>query len=933
MPPDPKPIQSKPRSQKRPRCRRLPTRLFVSLVGGLVLSAAAPAAAAPPKSVLVLASESLEMPSVSAMVRDISAAVKAASGEPVNVFTESLERSRFPGDDQRLVALLRQRYGIDRPSVIVAICEPAVKFVLRYRDLLFQDIPLLYAFVDERMVHDWGPLAATSGVALKTDYLDLTDVAFRLHPAARSLVVAGGVSEFDLGWQESFRRVAPHLEGRATVTYFTDRTLPELLGGLASLPDDALILYLSMSRDRAGAVFTPRDVLDMIRRVSRVPIYAPSSSYLSHGSVGGTVMDLEAHGRAVGRMAARVLAGASPSGMKPEYTAGKQLFDWRELDRFGISEGALPAGSEVLNRQTEWTINKGWIGAVLVLVAAQTVLIAALVAQRRKRAALQRSLDDRLEFGTLLSEVSTALSAVPLRGLDATIRSVLERIRQHAGADVVAILDTSAGPLVHLAVDPSGLGGQALAAACALVGSPLGALKLASFQPLAFGSLDDVPRDAGAERSFLAEAGVRSLAMVRLEVGRRALGVLCCLSRTRETGWPAERQQQLRALAEVIANALQRQQTADAVAHSDRLRGSILSSIAAQIAVLDRSGVIIAVNDAWTAFGRVNGVGDEASISPGVNYLDVCRRAAAEGFPGAGDALSGVEAVCDGRSGEFEHEYQCQGRGAGRWFAMKVVPLKRTEGGAVVTHREVTSEKRQDIALRDVTGRLITAQEDERRRVARELHDDLQQRLALLAIELDGMALGRPLGGHEDPASHARRLWTRTNEISSEIHRISHRLLPLKLETLGLLSAIDGYCREVTEQGVPTVFAHSGVPASVPGDVALCLFRVIQEALRNVVKHSGALEARVSLIGSDGSLQLMVADGGCGFDVDTAIASGGLGLVSMRERLRLLGGDLRIQSTAGAGTRIDVSVPLGNAGASASPAAASTVGTAERESR
>ncbi len=551
------------------------------------------------------------------------------------------------------------------------------------------------------------------------------------------------------------------------------------------------------------------------------------------------------------------------------------------------------------------------------------------------------------------------------------------------------------------------------------------------------GSLDDLPGDSHAERALLAEAGMQSLAMLPMEVGGQLLGILSCLSISRRTPWPAEMHQQLRTLAEVLANALERQQTAAAVSESDRLKGAILSSMSAQITVLDRQGTIIAVNDAWTEFGRANGVRDETTISPGANYLEVCRRAAADERSDAREVLEGIQAVCDARRNVFEHQYQCDGPDAQRWFDMKVLPLRRPEGGAVVTHRDTTAERRHELALREserrfrllgdalpvgvwmtdldgrciyvnrtwtewtgrpmelelgegwvdrvhardrarvlcafrealaarrgfasefrlqqrdgtyrwvvnhgrprcdekgevlgyvggcvdlterleaqarlreLSGRLINAQEEERRRIARELHDDLQQRLALLAIELEGAALGRPLSGHEDWATQARRFWTRTNEISSEVHRISHRLLPLKLETLGLLTTVESYCREVTQQGVRVTFTHCDVPTSVPDDVALTVFRVVQESLRNVVKHSGASETRVQLSGRNGGLHLVIADSGCGFDPKLAAAGGGLGLFSMRERLGLVGGEITIESAVGSGTRIDAKVPLG----------------------
>ncbi len=416
------------------------------LAAGLVVLAAAPASAAQPKTVLILISESMEMPAGLAVVREVVAALRT-SGGAVNAYAESLERSRFPGDDQRLLALFRQRYSVPKPDLVVAICEPAVQFVLKHRDEPFlRDVPLLYGFVDQRMALAFGSPPATAGVALDSDLLEFTDLALKLHPTTRRVVVVGGVADFDRGWQASFQRIAPQLESRGAIRYLTEGSLPELLGELATLPDDSLIVYLSMSRDRDGSVFVPRDVLDLVHRVSRVPVYGPSSTYVGRGAVGGPVMDIEAHGRELGAMAARILAGAAPSSLKPGVTKPRMIFDAGELSRFGISEASLPNGAEVLYRQNEWSIHRGWIVAVFALLSAQTALIVTLVVQRRKRTALQQSLDSRLGFGTLLSDVSTALNAVPLRSLDGTIRSALERTRYYFDVDSVAILDASTRP-------------------------------------------------------------------------------------------------------------------------------------------------------------------------------------------------------------------------------------------------------------------------------------------------------------------------------------------------------------------------------------------------------------------------------------------------------------------------------------------------------
>jgi PAS domain S-box-containing protein len=228
---------------------------------------------------------------------------------------------------------------------------------------------------------------------------------------------------------------------------------------------------------------------------------------------------------------------------------------------------------------------------------------------------------------------------------------------------------------------------------------------------------------------------------------------------------------------------------------------------------------------------------------------------------------------------------------------------------------DVTERKLAEEALSSVSRRLIEAQEQERARIARELHDDLSQRMALLQIGLEQFE--QDTGSLSFQArQQLHKIAEVTTEISSVIHNLSHRLHPSKLDTLGLVVSLGGLCREFSEQHrLHVQFVHHDVPGQIPQDVTLCLFRIAQEALQNVVKHSGTAEAEVELSGHGDRIDLCISDGGVGFDPESAKGAGGLGLVSMRERLRLVGGNFVIESESSHGTRIRVRVPLTATGA------------------
>lgn len=209
--------------------------------------------------------------------------------------------------------------------------------------------------------------------------------------------------------------------------------------------------------------------------------------------------------------------------------------------------------------------------------------------------------------------------------------------------------------------------------------------------------------------------------------------------------------------------------------------------------------------------------------------------------------------------------------------------------------------------IRDLAGRLITAQEAERKRIARDLHDDLSQKLALLSINIGRLQLGALPGN--DLTGHTRRLSEQIGEVVEDVHRLSHQLHPPRLETWGLAAAVAAVCRDVSAQGrLKVEFEHRDVPERIHPDVVLCLYRIVQEGLDNVAQHSRRQEAHVRLLGEGPVLDLSIIDSGVGFVVDGA-GRAGMGLISMQERVSLVGGSIVIHSAPGSGTCIVARVP------------------------
>jgi signal transduction histidine kinase len=226
---------------------------------------------------------------------------------------------------------------------------------------------------------------------------------------------------------------------------------------------------------------------------------------------------------------------------------------------------------------------------------------------------------------------------------------------------------------------------------------------------------------------------------------------------------------------------------------------------------------------------------------------------------------------------------------------------------------DISKRKESEREHMELSGCLINAQEQERPRLAREIHDDFNQRLALLQIELRNLAEA----GQDSPIAvpnRARDLQQIVGEINSDLHALSHRLYSPRLHVLGLAHSISLLCTDVSKQhGIQINFSRFDVPESIPSEAILCLFRIAQEGLLNVTKHSRASTAEVRLNGSAEVISLTLSDNGVGFDSSGTSLTDGIGIRSMRERARMVGGAFEVSSRAMHGTQITVTIPLKSA--------------------
>lgn len=258
--------------------------------------------------------------------------------------------------------------------------------------------------------------------------------------------------------------------------------------------------------------------------------------------------------------------------------------------------------------------------------------------------------------------------------------------------------------------------------------------------------------------------------------------------------------------------------------------------------------------------------------------------------------------------------------GSRRVIAWSVIVRRGADGvvrqvictGIDITQRKLDADalRRSEDQLRRLTANLLTAQEEERKRVARELHDDVNQRMAMLANEVSTLEQTPPRSARI-LREQLRSLCGRVNQLSDDLRNTAHRLHPSALEHFGVVPAIESHCSDFTKlHRIQVKFTHLRVPESIPLEVTLCLYRVTQECLNNVAKHSGASEAAVAIKKKEGDIFLLITDNGKGFDPGLVGSQEGLGIVGIRERVRLVDGTVSIHSHPGHGTQIEVRVPL-----------------------
>lgn len=835
----------------------------------------------------------------------LKASLRAHVSAPVNFYVEYLDSTLFNDNAYRnsLIETVCRAHATARLDLVIAGGYPALSFALDYRERRFPGVPIVFVAVDPSRLQGRRIWTGVTGLTSKADVAGSLELALRFHPDTRNVVLLAGVSEFETYWNDRFRKELRLHHNNLNLIEVIGLPPRAALRQISTLPLHTIIFAQIASQDSIDSELRVFDLLSAVGQ--RFPTYSVFNYCFDHGCVGGFYPDQEEDGRRAGAIAARVLSGESPLGIPMQNgTVTRPMVDWRELRYWRIPESSLPAATIVLYRPDPfWQRHKWAIEMASVFVLAVLLLSLGVLFENRQRKRAEQEVARRLHVETMISQISSELTNTSSIDVGFAIQRSLRALREFVGVDRVSIFkltEGGAGLRLRHSAHLDGIG----AAPSLLRRNEFPWLfeRLAGSEPVVVPKLQDLPISAAAEVELLRENNVRTIVIFPLRIDNRLEGMLSFAVVQRTAGWSKELLPHLEALSQVYASAFERELSQEALAESESRFLALGEATPAFIWMTDQTGKFTYVNGHTLEFTGaksedLNGNGWFTYVHPDDQTMAL-----------------GVGARAQEQQQRFFREYRVLRRdGTYRWMFEVGNPRFNGEGafiGFIGSALDVTDQQLAREALAGVSGQLIAAQEEERSHIARELHDDICQRLAMLSLRIEKAAKSWS-AGRVSVGEQLEQIWQQCSDITGDVQALSHELHPSILDNLGLVTAVRSFCREFAEESGTTVqFTETDVPVSLPRAVSLSVFRVIQEALHNAAKYSGKEHFEVHLRGKSAEIELEIIDRGLGFDVANVKGGDGLGLISMCERIHILNGTMVIESKPNHGTRIRARVPV-----------------------
>jgi transcriptional regulator with GAF, ATPase, and Fis domain/ABC-type uncharacterized transport system substrate-binding protein len=683
--------------------RRLEKAIILAFLACLSLVSPADAAVTNPdatKRVLAIFFSDEGQPFASELVQSLRTNL-VSSQYPVELNTEFADRLRYADSTylQKFIDLLQYKYSHSQMDVVLGVGDESANFLARDGETLFGNIPMILLTVKSRYEQSGKP--HLKNLVYGFDVLGQVLLIEKLLPEARRLFVTYGCSQSDREGAMLVRESLRNYQGPLEVVYLTDMSKEALLARVAGLPEHSVVLYTSFIRDAEGKSFVSRHVISEVAEAANAPVFGFFDLYLGYGMVGGYLLGTVDLGKKLANVALQFLNGDAPAAINTAPPENRVAFDWHQLKRWGIDEKRLPPKSDVLFKEpSPWDRYRKYILAAILVIFFQSGVVFFLVMESVRRRRAEVNLTQRLAFEEMLSEFSARFVDLPPEQVDSQIAAELRKLGEYLQVDRITLFELSetdhrvvlaqsyfaagvAPPTEQIEIDPFTWAGEKI-------------LKGKSFY---FSDPDGLPPEAGAEKAFMQSQGLRSAVVIPITIEERTRGMLAFGMVTRPREWSPDMIRRYEMIAHVIAHALSSKQSNEALVQTKNFNRSVLDALTYLIAVLDRQGNILDVNESWLRFARENAATSQTPIGPGVNYLEVCRRSAESGDASAEAALEGIRSVMEGTREIFILEYPCDSPGKKRWFMMRVIPFSGRKGGVIVSHIDMSEQKLAQLNL------------------------------------------------------------------------------------------------------------------------------------------------------------------------------------------------------------------------------------------